>query len=154
MTKKWTNFAKVACHFPGSHHLSLNCVWDLLHVLAWSKVGYRLSSQLTATEWVNLKTIDESLDGSPSQIFVWQKFHCQTLQAVGSGQIDDLPGSSEHGEPRSHRKTAVANGWSIVRLTKRKREQDVNAAMDKGGVSQTKKCQKVWSLPDLCSKSV
>ena len=32
----------------------------------------------------------------------------------------------------------LAYGWSIVRLTKRKREQDVNAAMDKSGVSQTK----------------
>ena len=36
----------------------------------------------------------------------------------------------------------LAYGWSIVRLTKRKREQDVNAAMDKSGVSQTKNAKK------------
>ena len=36
----------------------------------------------------------------------------------------------------------LAYGWSIVRLTKRKREQDVNAAMDKSGVSQAKNAKK------------
>ena len=57
--KKWTNFAKLACHFPGNHHLILNYVWELLHVLPWWKVGYSLSSQMTATERGNLKTMDE-----------------------------------------------------------------------------------------------
>ena len=27
--KKWTNFAKLAWHFPGSHHFSLKFVWEL-----------------------------------------------------------------------------------------------------------------------------
>ena len=32
------------------------------------------------------------------------KFHCQTLQAVGNGQIHDLQGSSELGELRGPQK--------------------------------------------------
>ena len=35
--KTWTNFAKLACHFPGSHHLSLNFVWELLASVAMVK---------------------------------------------------------------------------------------------------------------------
>ena len=43
--------------FPGSHHLSLNFVWELLACVAMIKNW--LQPIFIATEWVNLKTMGE-----------------------------------------------------------------------------------------------
>ena len=74
-------------------------------------IGYSLSSQLTATELINLKTMARMV--LPPQLFARHKFHCQTLhdQAAGNGQIDDFQGSSELGELRGHRDTTFK--WMV-----------------------------------------
>ena len=76
----------------------------------------------------------KSLDGSSFSI---QKFHSPTLQAVVSGQIHDLQGSTDL-ENRAATERHIASGWTAVKSTRRKRKQLVNAATDTGGVSQTK----------------
>ena len=58
-------------------------------------VGYSLSSQSTATEWGNLKTLEKVIGRLFLLNCAWHKLHGQTLQAGGIGEIRNLQGSSE-----------------------------------------------------------
>ena len=88
----------------------------------------------------------------PNYLLAWHKFHCQTLQAFGSGQIHDLQGSSELGELRGHRKITskdTACGES------HQGEEKAACQCSNGQCSSQldQSCQKIGSSPDLCSES-
>ena len=154
MTKKWTNFAKQAGHFPGSHHLSLTLFERYWHVLPWQKVGYSLSSQLTGTEWFNLKTMEEVIGrlflinyslGTKSNVKPFKQLGLakSTIYIV----LRNLENWGATEKQLSSRRPAV-------NLNKGKRKELVNGAMDNDRVSLTKKMPKMGWSPDLCSESV
>ena len=111
-------------------------------MLPWP--GYSLSSQLTATEWINLKTMDEVIGrlflinyslGTKStvksfkQLGVAKSTMCKVLQNL---------------ENRGATEKQLASGWPAVKLINGKTgKQLVNVAMDNDQVSLTKIAKKL-----------
>ena len=142
--KKWTHFAKLACRFPGSHHLSLNSVWELLACAAMVKSWlYSLSSQLTATKRLNLKTMDEVIGrlflinyslGTNSTVKPFKQLGVAKSTIYKVVQNLENWGATEK---------QLASRWPAVNFTKGKRKQLVNAAMDNDWVNLTKNAKKL-----------
>ena len=153
--KKWTNFAKLACHFPGSHHFSLKFVWELLACVATVKSWLQPIDSHRA--WVNLKTMDEVI----GRLSFWINYSLGTISSVKPFKQSEVAkstiyvqGSSELREPRGDRKTpckrmacSESHQWEEGSVCQCGNGQ-WSSELDK------KKCQKTGNSPDLCSESV
>ena len=144
MTKKWTNFAKLACHFPGSDHLSFNRALFERYCMCYhgKEPNFTIDShrvgQLEDHGWSRWTAF-------PTHSLALHKFHCQTLQAVGSGQIHDFQHSSELGELRGHRKTTCK--WTVCSEA-HQGEEEAACQCGNGQWSRQldKKMPKIWEF--------
>ena len=145
--KKWTNFAKLAWHFPGSHHLSLIFLWKLKACVAMVK---KLVTAIFTIDSHRMRQLEDHgwshWTDLPINYSLGTNSTVKPFKPLGVAK-STIYKVLQNLENWSNREKQLASGRPAVNLTKGKRKQLVNAQLDK-------KCQQIGSSSDLCSKSI
>ena len=142
-TKENSYLTTLACHFAGSHNLSLNFVWELLPCVAMVKSLLLPIFTIDSPEWVKLKTKDAAIGWlfliyySLRSNSTFKPF--KQLEVAKSTIYKVLQNLENKGATEKQ----LASGRPAVKPTKGKRKHLVNMAMDNDRVSLTTNAKKL-----------